>query len=353
MIYCTLFDKNYLDKGIVMIDSLKAHDSDSMIYVLCMDDFCKSVLDDYYGGAVKTISLAEFEDDELLAVKSKRSRGEYCWTCTAKLIKYVIYSLNEPMCTYVDSDLCFYSDPRVLIDEMRAEGCCVQVVSHRFLDNKEGRRRMQASGKNCVQFNTFDNSEKSLALLNDWIEKCLDDCSVENIGDQKYTDNWGDLDFVNVTDNVGAGLAPWNLHRYKFVNPEKNKVYDRYDKKEESLVFYHYQNVINLDRYTVRLNVVLENRFIDKRFISEMYVPYLNKLEAVKALIEEKYGFLPLITQYINEIGKKSSFLNSLKRNRGISFPVFCAKVYGRIINKIHRFTRKKLYIIRLDKEGK
>ena len=38
MVYCTLFDSNYLDKGLVMYDSLVNSSCKFILYILCMDD---------------------------------------------------------------------------------------------------------------------------------------------------------------------------------------------------------------------------------------------------------------------------------------------------------------------------
>jgi len=47
MTICTLFDHNYLDKGLVMIESLLKHDPELEIHVLCLDDktfdFCNKI----------------------------------------------------------------------------------------------------------------------------------------------------------------------------------------------------------------------------------------------------------------------------------------------------------------------
>ena len=46
MIFCTLFDSNYLDKGLVLLDSLKRLNIDFKLYVLAMNDKCYEVLSD-------------------------------------------------------------------------------------------------------------------------------------------------------------------------------------------------------------------------------------------------------------------------------------------------------------------
>ena len=87
---CTLFDHNYLDKGLVLYDSLVACSEDSILYVLAMSDRCYEVLSDMQLPRIVPIRLSDFEDDELLRVKPTRGVGEYCWTCTSSLILYVL-----------------------------------------------------------------------------------------------------------------------------------------------------------------------------------------------------------------------------------------------------------------------
>ena len=108
--FCTLFDSNYLDKGLVLYESLKNVMTDFKLYILAMDDKCCSILKEQQLKNVVVISLQEFEDEELLEIKKQRSRAEYCWTCTASFIDYVFETYNEEYCTYIDSDLYFYKN---------------------------------------------------------------------------------------------------------------------------------------------------------------------------------------------------------------------------------------------------
>ena len=110
--FCTLFDSNYLDKGLVLYDSMKECMENFKLYILAMDEKCREILNEMNLSNVVVISLREFEDEEMLQIKSVRSRAEYCWTCTASLIDYVFETYREEYCTYIDSDLCFYKNPQ-------------------------------------------------------------------------------------------------------------------------------------------------------------------------------------------------------------------------------------------------
>lgn len=314
MIYCTLFNSNYLDRGLVMINSLTTVDEKAKIYVLCMDDLCHDILKMISISQVILIRLADFEDDQLLSVKEKRSRGEYCWTCTSKLIMYVINTFEERICTYVDADMRFYSNPNCLLTEMRENKCSVQVVPHRFPNNRRGKRRERLSGRNCVQFNTFTSEEKSLELLQKWINQCLEECSVESIGDQKYTDAWSDIEYVNVSNNGGAGMAPWNATRYIMSPQNSNYVIDRYTRIEYKMVFYHFQNLTFPRDDIAFVEPLLEYWKLDKKLINAIYTQYLNELYDIRLYLKEKYNFQPIIRTYItNENVTKRSILTKIK----------------------------------------
>jgi len=295
MVYCTLFGSNYADKGIVMIKSLIREDGEAKIYLLCMDNLCEKMIRALPIDEIIIIRMEDFEDAELLCAKGNRNQAEYCWTCTGKLIKYVIVNFSEMQCTYVDSDLFFYSDPKIIIEEMNMEGAAVQVVSHRFPPNSMGKDKEKQSGKNCVQFNTFTNKPESMQLLGIWIEQCLLFCSASNIGDQKYTDTWGDYPFVNVSRNIGAGVAPWNISRFKVTDKREKIIYDRYSRTCGPLVFYHFQGIVYKSRYEVQIAPLLEYWIIDLSFLKELYTEYLTKVEEEIRFLEEKFNYSCLI----------------------------------------------------------
>lgn len=73
----------------------------------------------------------------------------------------------------------------------------------------------------------ISNSTASRIIRN---SSWLDECSVENVGDQKYTDSWSELEFVNVSQNGGAGVAPWNVTRYSLEDKTNMIIKDRYGK---------------------------------------------------------------------------------------------------------------------------
>ena len=73
-VLCTLYNSLYLDKGLVLYDSLCGCAKDFKLYVLCMDDKCYEVLTDLKQEHHIPVRLTDFEagDTALLAAKGNR-----------------------------------------------------------------------------------------------------------------------------------------------------------------------------------------------------------------------------------------------------------------------------------------
>lgn len=295
--FCTLFDHKYLDKGLALYKSLVNVCDDFELFVLAMSNRCYEILEDLNYPHLKPIALADFEDEELLRVKPTRKMGEYCWTCSSSLILYVLRRYKPEYCTYLDADLYFYSDPKVIIKEMISKNASVQIIGHRF-DSKLAGREEQV-GKYCVEFDTFKNDDKGLMLLTKWRNQCLEHCSLDGDGiywgDQKYQDHWcEDYGFVIETENLGAGIAPWNVRQY---SSRGKYLYNKQFKKTCSLVFYHFENIEYKTRYKVDINVsgLIRSDFF---FVRKLYKAYLKEVDKNKDLLFRLYDLDILLQKH-------------------------------------------------------
>ena len=216
MYFCTLFDSNYSAKGLAMYYSLVKYCPSFHLYIFAFDDKLVSILYKLNLAHVTIVTLQEFEDEELLAIKPTRTRGEYCWTCSSSTILYCLTHYDIPSCTYLDSDLFFYSNPQVLIDEMGNDD--VLITEHRYSPQYD---QTDIAGKYCVQFMTFKNNENGLNVLKWWRNACLDWCYSRyedgKFGDQKYLDDWTKrFNGIHELRHLGGGVAPWNMQQYSF-----------------------------------------------------------------------------------------------------------------------------------------
>jgi len=334
LIFCTLFDSNYLDKGIVMIRSLSKVNCNFRIYVLAMDDKCFRVLSEQSMKEVIPIHLDDFiKKMDLSESHTTRSRAEFCWTCTSHLIDYVLTECQEEICTYLDADLYFYSNPSCLLSEMGEK--TVQIIKHGFTNSLQDKVQRKHSGTYCIEFNTFKKTPDSMELLHWWEQKCRLSCSVtstdsEVFGDQMYIEKWGEKDNVSVVNHPGGGVAPWNIGQYRMTsNPNSDAIMLRKRRKKLSfpLVFYHFHRLEYIDNHKVNINVYGRFWIIDNKLVKRLYLPYLRELDTVKRELESKYGLSVILTHH----------------------PAYTEVTYERVVEKrsifarIKRITLKKL----------
>lgn len=266
--FCTLFDSNYLPRGLVLYQSLLDTKEDFFLYVVCFDDLAFDILNKLNLERLKPIKLGEFENDALLKVKQERTAGEYCWTCTPHVIRYVLDTYNLEQVTYLDADLCFYNKPSILLNELKHANGSILITEHRYTPKYD---QSNTSGKYCVQFMTFNADEYGLTALEWWQERCLEWCFNRHedgkFGDQKYLDDWT-LRFkgVHVLEHLGGGVAPWNVQQYK-VSVAGEKLYVN----NFPLVFYHYHGY---KYYRNGLHDLVRGYVLSKDVVEFLYRPY-------------------------------------------------------------------------------
>lgn len=283
--FCTLFNSTYLSRGVAMYHSLEQQCANFHLYVFAFDEHCYDTLRELGLKHATIISLQEFENEQLLAVKTERTAGEYCWTCASSTIKYAIENYGLDHCTYVDADLLFFNDPTLLYNEMGDKS--VMITEHRYTPCYD---QSATSGIYCVQFMTFKNTDAGMEVLNWWVDACLDWCfnRVEDgkFGDQKYLDDWAErFSTVHILQHLGGGVAPWNVQQYTFkkrfgkVRGEELATGTRFD-----LVFYHYHGF----HYTHNnaYNLSHQSYFLSGNLINSVYAPYVKALAVAKKSIK-------------------------------------------------------------------
>lgn len=300
-IFCTLFNSNYLDKGLVLYDSMCRHISEFTLYVFAFDNKCCDILKSENLDNMVVVSLKEFETPELLHVKEERTAAEYCWTCSPWIIKHVLEKYEEPICTYIDADMMFFSTPKDIFDDMKAKQCSTIIVPHRFKTIEEEKKAHKEVGSYCVQFNTFVNDNNGLEALNWWANKCLEWCyyavpgTTEWYGDQKYLNVFPEkFKGVYICDHHGVGLAPWNncLVEWKEGERNQNGEYIPYFNeiktgKSFPLIIYHFENVSFLTKNVLHASSNMSSKQLHK----EIYDLYISKIIQKRKYIKEKYQF--------------------------------------------------------------
>lgn len=242
--YCTLFNKNYLVKGLAMYLSLERFGGVFCLHVLCMDDETADILDSLGLRSLRTIRLADFETDQLLAVKKDRTIAEYCWTCAPCLMSHILDS--DPavaFLTYLDADLLFFSSPEPIFEEVGDDSTVI--VEHRFSP------RFQESiinGRYNVQWVGVRRDADGLETLHWWRDRCIEWCYYrledDRMGDQKYLDQWiTRFRGVHELQHIGGGVGPWNFANYAI-----HEVDDKILIDDVPLIFYHFHSFRILEK---------------------------------------------------------------------------------------------------------
>ena len=208
MMFTTLFDRNYLLRGLTMLDSLLEQSPSSQITVLALDWETRKVLTEVrQSSRVNILSLDSLDSESLWAARRSRSYRDFCWTLSSVLCRHLLIDHDEVI--YLDADICFFNSPNDLLDLCRSGE--VAAVPHGF---PQRLRASEVNGIFNVQWVYFAGGQGRDASHR-WAEQCLDRCELAPeegiVGDQKYLDEWPDLydSFVSI-DNPGAGVAPWN-----------------------------------------------------------------------------------------------------------------------------------------------
>lgn len=258
--FCTLFDINYLPRGLTLYRSLERFCPAFRLRAFCMDAATKEIIDRMHLPHLIPVSLDELEayDPDLLSVKSSRTQVEYCWTAVPSISLYALDREPElKSITYLDSDLVFFQDPVPIFEEFA--GGSILIVPHRFspqldvIQIRPGRTGIefvaaQVDGKEVqdfcgiynVGFTSFRNSHDGLTALRWWRDRCLEWCYDRfedgRWGDQKYLDDWPErFQGVRTLEHPGGIVAPWNVGSHMLEQRAGRVLVDGHP-----LIFYHH-----------------------------------------------------------------------------------------------------------------
>jgi hypothetical protein len=306
--FCTLFNSSYLNRGLALYDSLKTNSKSFHLYIFAFDNLTEKILKKKKLSNVTVINLKKFEDKELIKAKKKRTKTEYFWTCTGSTILFLFKNYKIKSCTYIDSDIFFFEDPKIVLNEINKNSCGITI--HNYSKKYD---QTKTSGKYCVQFLYFRNDNIGNEILDWWKKKCLEWCfnrfEDNKFGDQKYLDDWLErFKNVHVIKNQGAGVAPWNMQKFFFIQ-KNNKIQLKINNNRYNLNFFHFHNL----RFLKNRKIFLGGYDINRNVLQAIYKPYISLLNKINTdlimnhRLDKKY----LLTDYYNG---KVIFFRILKR---------------------------------------
>src|SRR5438094_6893479 len=140
--FCTLFDHNYIDRGLALHRSLVRYCADFTLHVLCLDAPTLHVLRALALPRTELIAIESLEqaDNELRGACNDRMPLEFYFTCKPVLLGYILdRNASVGRLEYLDADLYFFSGPSTAEEEY-AESA-VALSPHRFNTLNAGRAR--------------------------------------------------------------------------------------------------------------------------------------------------------------------------------------------------------------------
>ena len=313
--FCTLFDSNYLIKGFTMIKSLSEYCKDFEIFVLCMDDKTKILLEKLNIKQLSLISLNEVENESLLKAKRKRTKAEYCWTLASYFTWYIMNRFKDiNLITYLDADLLFYSCVEPIFNEIGNSS--IAIIEHRFAPTF---KNLEVNGRFCIEWNSFKRDQEGMKCLDKWKEQSLEWCYYKledgKMGDQKFLDIWPTkYNSCHIIKDFGAGIAPWNYSQYEIKN--KN---DKITINGGNLIFYHFH----------QFQILKNSEFFR---LGKIYSSHKREPELIYQIYEEK------LLKSLSEIHKiDKNFADGIKNKNNF----YKEKITYLIPRKIKDFLRR------------
>ena len=314
--FCTLFDKNYLIKGLTLYNSLCEHIDSFHLWVLCLDEETYTILNKLKLQNIKLIKLSNFETQELKKIKKTRSLVEYYFTLGPSFISSILEKREVSLITYLDADLFFFSSPEPIFQEFKNHS--ILITPHRMsLEQKEYEQKV---GKYNVGLLMFRDDKDGRACLNWWKESCNKWCYHRSepgkYADQKYLDYFSEkFNNVYILNHKGSNLAPWNIKQYE--NKLKLKENHIYVDKDR-LIFFHFAKFsLYFPWSPLRPNTL--SRYYLKTGIQKQYIyrPYAKALYKALTQIRTKYptfseGTMPRPKNYYDVINSIKNFFKKI-----------------------------------------
>lgn len=289
MYFSTLFDHNYLSRGLALYDSLKQNCKDKFqLYILALDDIAYDYLNKANLDSVIIQSLADIKDmyPVLTKLQEERTRAEFSWTLSSFSIQFFIKKYNLESCIYVDSDVFFFNNPKRLLDELTTQS--VLITPHKYTPIYD---QSSISGKYCVQFMYFKNDKNGNEVLEWWRQQCEICCTATPVdgkfGDQKYLDDWLSRfpSAVYECNNLGCGIAPWNVQQYEVEEVNgRILIIDKITKLSSPLFFYHFHGLKQfLNNENSNVLWYISDYSTDESIKKIIYKAYINRLLEIQS----------------------------------------------------------------------
>ncbi len=304
--FCTVSDSKFALETMALFRSLNDQAGRSgkttSLSVLCLDDEAVKLYNKLDRN-IKTVTLADLSDPELLRTRNLRKHGEFAQTSKASLVCHLLETMPQgEVLSFVDSDIYYFSNPGAMLEH---DGeWSVLVTSHWFTEAEKHRAKSFGTyNSGFVCFRNDDIGRKYAAL---WREKCIEWCfnRVEEgkFTDQYYLENWPQDKAVKVSSLKGLNVGTWNLHRFKLEAPDKSNPKMIFV-DGEPLISYHFHGLkLYLSGGKIKAYpVTVHNKEIYSEFIQELQSLY-EKIHTIEPSLIFRFSEKPGVPRVMKQI---------------------------------------------------
>jgi hypothetical protein len=285
---CTYFDKNYLPRGLALIESLERHSNEFICYILALDKYTFDYLSGLEKSYIIPISIEEYGQYFTLEKLKYKDKKEFFFSLTPGFCLYLLKNREEvDLLLYLDADVCLFNNIEYLYDEIGLSS--IAICPHRlpvfmklFSTNY---------GVYNVGVNAFRKDATSVRCLEDWHRDCsnwhqgMPGYSLPFFSDQIWLDSWPDkYPNLKIIDHIGIDTAPWNAINYKF-----KKMDNTYFVNNRPLIIYHFASIKKIDNnvWTGNTGSLLINI---NDILLEIYQNYIVKIDLDNDLKSAELG---------------------------------------------------------------
>src|SRR5690348_1484615 len=121
--FATIFDINYLSRGLALYESIDRWHKDFLLFVICLDKKVERYFTDNKLKGIEIITIDEIEKHfgELLSVKSSRSYIDYVFTLSPYFPSFILKkNPSLPFICSLDCDQYFFNNSEFIFQELEA-----------------------------------------------------------------------------------------------------------------------------------------------------------------------------------------------------------------------------------------
>lgn len=256
----TVVTPDFFHRGLAAMQSAKKHNKNCDYYILYLDHSCPYIIKN-----IKILTITDItEHYSLLKQRYPSDMDKLRWSLKSVILLYLLNFYYKVI--YIDPDIFFVNSWNFLYESIDSI-----LLSPHYFENKED-LSIENTIKYISQYGYFNAgfigaSRYGTDALRLWSNLCYKNCTKDTdnglYDDQKYLELIFYLNYVfnkkiNVIDNFGCNIAPWNLNSYLYSSKS---------------IFCHFSDMHD---YYNRINIFKFSKFV---YYHQYYVKLANKIK--------------------------------------------------------------------------